>query len=381
MHKKYYLAAVLLFIGLVSSGILLYFRNTPISPASTNSPSDEEIAARLKSEKMSCISTLPLETRIGQKLMAAGYAADLANETAAFAGASIGGVIVMDETPGTTITAFREAMPIDPFIAVDQEGGSVQRYKSAGNLPGAEEMSHTSVSSAHQQYLTNYTYLKTLGITTNFAPVVDIMSRVPNSLPGRMYSNDPETVIDYAAASINAAEEAGLTPVIKHFPGLGSATGNTDFMAATTDPLPDLWTRDLIPYQRLAYLHPDVMIGNMIVPELTNGEPAVWSREAVTLLRSLGYTNTVIYSDSLSAEAIPGSINEAALKAWIAGIDISLVVQSTDETLNLTSYFEGIVSYAKDAVQSKQLDPTVLDESVLRILDRKKINPCDLNHP
>lgn len=379
MHRKYSLVAILLFIGLAGS-ILLYLEWRPISTKPIVAPSSEEIAARLKSEKLSCIATLPLETRIGQKLMAAGFSADLASETAAFTGASVGGVIIMDETPAAAIAAFRDAMSISPIIAVDQEGGSVQRYKGAGILPSAEEMSYGSTASAEQQYLANYTYLKELGITTNFAPVVDIISWVPNALPGRMYSNDPEVVTRYATASIEAAEAAGLMPVIKHFPGLGSATGNTDFTVATTDPLPDLWSRDLIPYQKLASLHPDVMIGNMIVPELTNGEPAVWSPEAIALLRSLGYANALIYSDSLSAQAIPGTIKEAALKAWIAGIDVALVVQPSDETPNLAHYFEDIIHYAKDAVQSNQLDSTALDESVLRILDRKQINPCDLSH-
>jgi beta-N-acetylhexosaminidase len=378
MRNIYRLLAILLLIALVGS-VLLYLTKNPALPKTINTPSKEEIAAERKNEQLGCIATLPLEMRLGQKLMAAGFSAYLVNETATFADSSIGGVIIMDETPGTLIADFRGAMPITPFIAVDQEGGTVQRYQQMGSLAGAEAIaSSTSVASAREQYLANYRYLKEVGITTNFAPVVDVASRTPSPLPGRMYSSDPEVVIDYAAANIEAAKEAGLTPVMKHFPGLGSASGNTDFTVTTTDPLPDLWQRDFIPYQRLAYLEPDVMVGNMIVPSLTNDQPAVWSPEAVSLLRSLGYKNAVIYSDSLSAEAIPGSIKEAVLKTWLAGIDVAVVVQPTDETTHLTSYFEDIISYAKAAVESKELDTTALDASVLRIFERKQINPCEL---
>ena len=172
----------------------------------------------------------------------------LTDDTPILAQASIGGIIIMNAVPADQITAVRQAMQIAPLIAVDQEGGTVQRYTAEGSLPGAAEMAaNGSVDAAYQQYLADNQYLKTIGITTNFAPVVDVISRQPIPLPDRMYSSDPAVVSDYASASSKAARAAGITPVIKHFPGLGSATGNTDFTAATTDPLATLQTRDLIP--------------------------------------------------------------------------------------------------------------------------------------
>lgn len=332
-----------------------------------------------KPDPLACVAKLPIIERIGQKLMAAGYASQLTDETSIFSDASLGGIIMMNEVPGDQIAAFREAMPLTPFIAVDQEGGTVQRYKGAGILPGASQMAaNSSADEAYQQYLADNYYLKTSGITTNFAPVIDVISREPVPLPGRMYSSDPSVVTDYAAASIKAAQMAGITPVIKHFPGLGSATGNTDFTTATTDPLETLTSRDLAPYKNLASLHPDVMIGSMIVPDLTDGQPAVWSKKAVDLLRSLGYQDAVVYTDSLTANAIPGALDDAVIKTWQAGTDVALIVQDSTDTANLAGYLQTIAAKAEAAIESKEIDTNMFNTSVLRILTRKHIDPCSL---
>lgn len=384
MHKKYlFLIGVL--IALVSGSVCFYVLQTVMPRdrdlAETTAPPGGS-ATQEKSgqeEELACVAAMPLETRIGQKLMAAGYAAWLQRDTAAFSSVTIGGIIIMDEVPAESITALRQAMTIPPIIAVDQEGGSVQRYKSAGYLPGAAEMaSQSSVDTAYQYYLKDSQRLKKYGITTNFAPVVDVMSRTPSPLPGRMYSSDPAIVADYAAANIKAAKAAGITPVIKHFPGLGSASGNTDLTSATTDSLAALESRDLVLYRQLAALRPDVMVGNMIVPGLTDGQPAIWSHKATTLLRDIGYQDAVVYSDSLTAEAVPGNMREAVLKAWLAGIDVALIVQDSHDIPDLAGYLQDIIGYASAAVRSGELGSETLDQSVLRILHRKQINPCQL---
>lgn len=370
------LFGAILFCGVLWAALKI---STPQKLTVADTSLQESVAAKIKREQLACIEDIPLEIKIGQKLMAAGYASQLYDETAAFAATSIGGVIMMDETSAEEIAHFRQASAIAPFIAVDQEGGTVQRFSSTGDLAGAEQMAASgSTDLAYERYLTDNTRLKEYGITTNFAPVVDVSSRAPNPLPGRMYSHDPAVVTDYAKASITAAQKAGITPVIKHFPGLGSATGNTDFTVATTDPLSVLESRDFIPYKKLASLHPDVMVGNMIVPGLTDGQPAIWSNKAVTMLRGMGYQDAVIYTDSLTAEAIPGDIKDAALKAWRAGIDVALIVQPDTETANLPAYFDDIIRYAVAAVQSDTLSTSGINESVLRIFERKQVDPCQL---
>lgn len=366
-------ALVCLAVGvwLIADSRLFSDTTQPPEPPNTSRPPVED--------RLACARSLPSAVKIGQKIMVAGYSDQLVESAPVLAEAGVGGVILMDETPAEAIDTFRAAFTIPPTVGVDQEGGSVQRYESEGELPGAATMATSnSPEKAYELYLQDATYLKSFGITTNFAPVLDVASREPNPLPGRMYSSDPAIVTSYALAAIRAAQTVGITPVVKHFPGLGSATGNTDFGGATTDPLATLKTRDLVPYRNVALLKPDVMVSHAIVPDLTEGKPASVSKEALSLLRKYGYQNSVVYTDSLTAVAIAASPEDAAIEAWQAGVDVALFVQGRSTPADLSSYVQGIIDKAVESEKAGTLRSDELAASTLRILSRKGINPCQL---
>jgi beta-N-acetylhexosaminidase len=322
---------------------------------------------------------LPDALLIGQKIMIAVYDEQSKAIQPIVASKNLNGVIIMDEMSAQSVASLSRGSTIAPTIAVDQEGGTVQRYKNEGVLPGAEDVANTlSPKEAYSAYQKDAQFLKSQGITTNFAPVVDVMSITPSPLPGRMYSSNPTTVTTYATQMIRASQQEGITPVIKHFPGLGSASGNTDYGSATTDSFATLKTRDLLPYQSLAELHPDVMVSNAVVPRLTNGQPAIWSADALALLRSYGYNNAVVYTDSLTAKAIPGTLDQAALKAWQAGVDVAVIVQTKQQLNEINSDVATIITRATSALQSGQLSKESVTQSVQRILARKGINPCSI---
>lgn len=371
------IGGILLFAAAAGATWALLSHHVPLKPTNDTSdtPSDTPVARTADV----CVADLPVSVKIGQKLMFAGYDDQIANEADTFAGASIGGVIVMDETPAAAIAQFKKAFTITPIIGVDQEGGTVQRYTDNGLLAGASVMASTKTpQQAYNDYLSDSAYLKSIGITTNFAPVLGVISASPNPLPGRMYSSDPNVVTSYASQAINASFTAGVTPVVKHFPGLGSTTQNTDQGSATLAPLSTLETRDIIPFKNVASLKPDAMVSNAIVPELTNGQPASLSPEAVALLRSYGYQDSVIYTDSLTAQAIPGEVDAAVIKAWQAGIDIAMIVQDDEGNVTFTQNLVTILNTATKAVSDGQIDSKALNDSVLRILNRKGVNPCSI---
>lgn len=369
----------ILAVGLIAAGTVFALRIIkPHDTSSTDQPTKPSSPAVAQSALV-CIEKLSDDVLIGQKLMIAVYSAQLNAEQPVIAQYQLNGVILMDETDESAIASLSTNMLVKPTVGTDQEGGTVQRFKSEGTIPGAQDVtSSMTASQAYSLYLNDSKYLRDLGLTTNFAPVVDVISRTSQPLPGRMYSSSPNSVSSYAGQYILAQKEAGLTPVIKHFPGLGSATGNTDDGPATTDPLSALKTRDLLPYQALASLGPDVMISNAIVPELTDGQPAVWSPDAVKLLRSYGYENAVVYSDSLTAKAIPGTLQDAALKAWQAGIDVAMIVQTKEQTPEVAGYVSQIIAQAKTALENNTLERSSVVESVVRILARKNVDPCTI---
>jgi len=378
---KRYIVVVIILIIVIGLGALLFTRTSFWRNLyNHDEPSNHQTTKPPEKNTIACIDSIPDDVKIGQKIMVAVYSNQLSSETSELASADIGGIIVMDAVTPEQLNDFRTSLPITPIIAVDQEGGTVQRYTAEGRLPGAEDMaSNFSTTQAYDKYLADSKYLKEIGITTNFSPVVDVISRSPNPLPGRLYSADSNVVTSYASAAIKAAKDAGITPVIKHFPGLGSASGNTDYGSATTDSLATLESRDLLPYQQLASQHPDVMVANAIVPGLTDGQPAVWSAQAVKLLRDIGYQQAVVYSDSLTAKAVPGTLAEAVVKAWQAGVDVALVVQKPEETPQLSAYLRDIVTNASGALKSGALDSNDFAKSIQRIFDRKGVDACKLS--
>lgn len=369
----------ILLVGLIATGTVVALRYLKPHETSSSNSSSQDDPSKPDQTALSCTANLSDDILLGQKLMVAVYSAQLNAEQPVIAQYQLNGVILMDEVDESAIASLSVGMKIKPTIATDQEGGTVQRFKSEGVIPGAQDVASTMTApQAYSLYLKDSQYLKELGLTTNFAPVVDVISRSPNPLPGRMYSSSPNSVSSYAGQYILAQKDAGITPVIKHFPGLGSATGNTDNGSATTDPLSVLKTRDLLPYQALASLNPDVMMSNAIVPELTNGQPAVWSSEAVKLLRSYGYNNAVVYTDSLTAKAIPGTLQDASLKAWQAGIDVAVIAQTKEQTAEISGYASDILAQAKTALENNSLERSSVVESVARILARKNIDPCTI---
>jgi len=376
MHKRQIftiLGSIVLVVAAAIGGVILAKH---IDEANNPPVVDTPIVTQ---SALACIEKLPLNQKIGQKIMAAGYSDLLASSQPVFVQNGIGGVILMDEASKAAIDSFKQGFVITPTIAVDQEGGTVQRYKSEGIVPGASDIAaNSSADEAYQTYLTDAQFLSSIGISVNFAPVVDVISTVPSPLPGRMYSSNPAIVTEYATQFIKASQKASITPVVKHFPGLGSASGNTDNESATTDSWNALQTRDVLPYKQLAQYKPDAMVSNAIVPELTDGQPAIWSTTAVTALRNYGYQDSVVYTDSLTAEAIPGTIEDAAIKAWQADVDIALIVQKRNDTAGLSTLFQAIITRANAAIQNNELSEQKIDESVLRILQRKGTNPCTL---
>lgn len=366
---------VVLTIGLVGGWLLFTTQHGSSAGISSGPSQDTPIPPP---DTLACIEALPDDVLIAQKLMFAGYSDQIGGQAVLLGNANLGGVIVMDETSPEAIKTLTSAFSITPLLAVDQEGGTVQRYTEEGILPGATAMAGSyTPEQAYQKYLFDAQYLKNVGLTTNFAPVVDVASRTPSPLPGRLYASDPAVATTYATQAIKAAQAAGITPVIKHFPGLGSATGNTDFESATTDPLSALKTRDLLPYKRLASFRPDVMVSSAIVPELTDGQPAVWSAAAVTLLRSYGYTNSVVYSDSLTAAALPAALDDATVKAWRAGIDVALIVQGREQTAEIHATIQAITAKVTTATENGELDRKDIARSVKRIFARKGIDACE----
>jgi beta-N-acetylhexosaminidase len=344
---------------------------TSAQPAATSPPCDPQAV----------IASWPLEQRLAQLLMV-GVDAQSGNEAEALVTRyGVGGVFVGGQATGIFIDGSLARLatvgPVAPLVAVDEEGGRVQRIDHlAGPIPSARAMAHTMTPAQVREIAAQRgRALRDAGVTMDLAPVVDVSSQSSGQVIGdRSFSDDPGVVSEYAGAFADGLRDAGVVPVLKHFPGHGHATGDSHRQAAVTPPVVDLETSDLVPYRNLVGTPPiGVMTGHLDVPGLTApDEPASVSANAVrVLLRSeLGYDGFVITDDLSEMAAVRQtySVPEATLRALAAGSDMALLVSS--------ARVPDLVSYLVDAVAAHQLDETQINRSVQRVLAVKAFDPC-----
>jgi beta-N-acetylhexosaminidase len=356
---------------------------TDTPPSST--PSSTASVESKQLTQAECIAKLPLAQKLGQKLMIGATADTLTQASNTAAKHDVGGVILMKPVPtSVAVGDFTDAQNIPPLVATDQEGGTVQRYTAGDLLPAAASVPDMDLTQLAARIKQNDQYLRSQGVNMNLAPVVDVAPVSGTSVLGsRIFSQDPAVVARDALVYVRAGLATGVLPTIKHFPGLGSASQNTDYGQATTPDFAQLQQRDLIPYQELAGINLAVMVGNQTVPGLTGGLPASLSRAAVTteLRNGLGYQNNVVITDSLSAAAITNqySIAEASVKAWEAGNDIALFVLP-QSGLTIQQQVRRIVTAGQAAIQNGELSEADVNASVERIfaLPQKHVDACTL---
>ena len=304
----------------------------------------------------------------------------------------IGGVVLYPENIGSQtelrgLTAFlrnAKSAPV-PFIAVDQEGGLVQRLTHRDGytyFPSARSVgrnpSFASPESAIRLYKTMADELAEAGFNLNFGPVVDLNLNPDNPVIGgreRSFGADPNAVTALARAFILAHREAGIVTVAKHFPGHGSS--HTDSHKALAD-VSETWREvELEPYRQLAHdgLLDGVMIGHLYHPRFSDGArlPASLSGRAIHALRAEGYIGFqgVVFSDDMEMGAVRDdySIEERVLKAVNAGTDLIVFsnVKSRDPELGVQ-----IHAIIADAVCDGRISRLRIEQAYGRIMLLKR---------
>jgi beta-N-acetylhexosaminidase len=271
------------------------------------------------------------------------------------------------------------------LIAVDQEGGSVQRiHEGAPDLPAPRDVAETSSpEQAARLAAATALALLDLGVNMNLAPVADVVSDPGSFLYSRTYAGDPAVVSTYVAAVVEAFAKNGLIAVIKHFPGHGSAAGNPHGESVISYADEESFaTVHLPPFQAAFASGAEcVMVAHLIATAYDPDSPASLSSAVVEgLLRDrLGFAGLVV-TDDLGMAAVtaagPGAsgdsddaaqaagVGSAAVAALGAGCDLLICTGTSEQHL-------GTIDAIVKAVESGILDLHRLDQAVLRVLDLK----------
>ena len=281
-----------------------------------------------------------------------------------------GGTDLSMLTDGSLAAIAGSAGPLPLAVSVDEEGGRVDRLASLiGAAPSARSLAASvSPDAVYEQARQRGLAMKNLGITVDFAPVADVSDQPDDTVIGdRSFSNNPDVVTQYAGAYARGLRDAGILPVLKHFPGYGHGSGDPNAGAVVTPPLEALKNDDLVPYRTLVDQDPvAVMVGNLQVPGLTGDLPASLSPAAIGLLRTGDYGappfDGPVFTDDLSStRAITDrySFAQSALMALQAGADTALGVR-TDE---VPSVLDRLVA----AVNGGELTIDDVNQKVLRM--------------
>jgi len=266
------------------------------------------------------------------------------------------------------------------LIAIDQEGGKVQRLKSKngfyGKYPSAKRMSTQNANKANIIYNQMALELRNNGINFNLAPVVDLDINKKNYIIHKLersFSADPLIVAKDASIFINAMHKYHILTSLKHFPGHGSSLGDTHkgFVDVT-----NYWKSiELEPYQKLINKNivDTIMIAHIFNKRIDVNYPASLSYKTVNkLLRVKMHYKGVVITDDLQMGAIAKSYSiKTAIKLAInAGDDILLFGNQVNKNNIIT--VEQFINIVKKLITNKQINYTNILSSYSRIQSIKQ---------
>jgi len=306
----------------------------------------------------------------------------------------IGGVVLYDrdvalgsdvrniQSPGqlkSLITSLQNSAQIPLFVAIDQEGGKVNRLKTKYGFP----------ASVSQQYLgtlnnpdsTKYYADRTaktlfdLGINLNFSPVVDVNVNPKSPAIGaveRSFSADPQIVSDNAQIVINSHHQKNILTSLKHFPGHGSAA--SDSHLGFTDVTSTWQSLELEPYQNLINNNYQdfVMTAHIFNANLDPEYPATLSKKIMTgILREQLNFKGVIITDDMGMGAITSQfgLETAVEKSIEAGVDILLFANNLNYDEHIA---EKVIKIVKSLIADGKISANRINESYKRIIALKK---------
>lgn len=310
------------------------------------------------------IATMSLDERAGQLIMAPMFAGgNPADLSALISTRHVGSVVLIGNWNNGTAAAKTAADALQSYapsgnqliVSTDQEGGQVQHLKGSGfdTMPSAVAQGQMSADTLRSSAKTWGGQLKQAGINIDLAPVLGTVqvkrsSNAPIGALNRDFGLDSNGNAQHGIAFIEGMRDAGVGATVKHYPGLGAVTGNTDF---TTEGILD--TTTTLDDEEIGAFNTTikqakpamVMMSLATYQRIDSSAPAAFSSKIIdgTLRGSVGYDGVVI-SDSLSAAAVSGiATKDLGVRLVDAGGDLACI----GDTSYVTPILDGIIAHAQ----------------------------------
>lgn len=310
------------------------------------------------------IATMSLDERAGQLIMAPMFAGgNPADLSALISTRHVGSVVLIGNWNNGTAAAKTAADALQSYapsgnqliVSIDQEGGQVQHLKGSGfdTMPSAVAQGQMSADTLRSSAKTWGGQLKQAGINIDLAPVLGTVqvkrsSNAPIGALNRDFGLDSNGNAQHGIAFVEGMRDAGIGATVKHYPGLGAVTGNTDFTTeGILDTITTLDDEEIGAFNTtIKQAKPAmVMMSLATYQRIDSSAPAAFSSKIIdgTLRGSVGYDGVVI-SDSLSAAAVSGiATKDLGVRLVDAGGDLACI----GDTSYVTPILDGIIARAQ----------------------------------
>ena len=335
---------------------------------------EKKLPEKTKEEKI--LENMSLDEKIGQIFIARCPDKDAAALAKKY---NLGGYILFGrDFKGKTkdsvvknIQSYQNASTIPMFVAVDEEGGTVNRVSTNKNFrkyPFASPQylyKHGGMDRIKSDAKEKSELLKSIGINLNFAPVADISTNKNDFIYKRSFAKSPAETAEYVKSVVSVMNEARMGSVLKHFPGYGNNKDTHTDLVHDKRPMEKFKSEEFLPFKAgIDAKASMVLVSHNIVEAMDKDAPASISPAVHKILRDELAFDGVIITDDLAMQGVKKFVGEknAAVLALKAGADM---LCSTD--------FINDIAAVKAAVSNGEIKEADIDEHVLRVL-RAKIN-------
>lgn len=344
------------------------FQNDNHDNYTKDTPSLDEI--NLDKAK-SLLNTMTLEEKVGQMFFARCRNATAINDLTNY---KLGGFILFDdnirneskESLTSIIDSYQKASKLPMFIAIDEEGGTVNRlsnysaFRTSPFYSPRELYNSGGFDLIEKDTIEKSNLLKSLGINMNLAPVADVSTDSSDYIHDRTFGDNAEDTSEYVSLVVKIMKENNIGSSLKHFPGYGNNQDTHEGFSIDERSYETFENSDFLPFiAGIKAGASSILVSHNIIKSIDEELPASLSPKVNRILRDTLDFNGVIMTDDLQMSAIKEYIGDtkSAVLAVIAGNDLII---SSDFDIQIPSVLESI--------QNGTITEDRINESVLRIL-------------
>lgn len=260
------------------------------------------------------------------------------------------------------------------FIAIDQEGGRVNRMPSEfKNIRNIYDLSNVGEELVYESGMITGKMLNQLGINMNFAPVMDIYDGKSKVLYKRCFNGNEDDIYRFSIKYVEGLYNNGIISVIKHFPGHGATKFDSHFITPYVYDYKRILDKHILPFDRALQnsILDSVMVNHMVIRKLTNGEPASVSKEFINkYIRERNKFSGLVITDDINMLSRNIIFRFSYLKkAFLSGSDIILVRVRNDSSKIIDKYIK-MINNNKEYID--MLNDSV--DRIIKIKEKYKIN-------